>query len=147
MTSPSPLATIGALYPALDDMPPLLLSLDLMVKQDRAPSGMTGLLSIGVRTRLPVTADCGQAPRVIQWWHAHFTPKGIDTELTLEAPLDATSVLVMGEAEATALVERGALPSPAETLELFGDKDLLIRFIQRYCASRSWLQMRMGGDA
>ena len=60
-----PFPTIDALHPALEQMPPLLLSLDLIVKRDQAPSGLVGLLSIGVQSTLPVVGEASDAPAVL----------------------------------------------------------------------------------
>jgi hypothetical protein len=127
-------ARIGTVDPMKDDQgrgADLLTIVDAMVRRDRGPSGLTGEIGVGV-----VTADHRET-----WWRARF---GAAPEIGFvdELPWSAEALLVLGEAEAAAILQGRALPTSPDLLEIHGDRDLFDRFLERYVYARNVVSLR-----
>ena len=110
----------------------LLTLLNAVVLNDQGPSGLRGQVAIGVRG-----AD-GE-----QWWTAFLHPQA-RCEFIDARPEGAESALLLGVAEADSILKTGAPPENPELLVLYGDRDLLMKFLARYQPQGGMLSLRVG---
>ena len=112
--------------------PPLLESLDALVKAQAGPNGLRGHLCIGVR---------GDGPT--RWWHAAFDGGVPVTQFIDQLPdnVDVAVGLEAGEAEA-ALTSWSAPPRRGLPGLVAGDQALLTRFLERYLTHQSLIDLR-----
>ncbi|MBI5509985.1 MAG: hypothetical protein HY903_14610 [Deltaproteobacteria bacterium] len=110
----------------------LLAALHAMVSADKAPPGLKGSIAVGV-------VDAAGA----LYFVATFG-KAVRTEISDTLPT-VDAALVMGEAEANAILDTGALPPKPELLVKQGGSALLAKFVSRYLQRQSLLDLRAGG--
>ncbi len=104
----------------------LLESLDALVREDAAPSGFAATLAFAVR----IDGDT-------RWWRVTCGARAQGAFVDEPGPCDAS--LLMGEAEARAIVAEGRVPDDARLLRASGERALLERFVRRYVTvRRAW---------
>ncbi|MFO0725517.1 MAG: hypothetical protein U1E65_17165 [Myxococcota bacterium] len=117
----------------VDANPPLLEALDALVRAQPGPMGLSGSVCFGVRG----------AERA-RWWRASFDARGGSTAFFDQLPAEVDVAVGLDPEEAAAIL-RGAIDEPpGEGLRLVaGDRALLARFVERYVARRSMLDLRV----
>ena len=98
----------------------LLRILDAVVRADLASPGFTGDLCVGVQ----------DASGTSWWWFQVGT--SVVTSFSSEMPENTDALLILGEKEASSLIETGEPPTSPEVLFLSGDRELFTRFSERY---------------
>lgn len=104
----------------LDDVPPFLLGLELIVSKDGAAPGFRGSLAIGVEERARTT-----------WWIAEADER-METRFQAIRPAAADCLMLFDADRAV--------------LEAEGDRRVLDRFAARYGDGLSWLGAQSGRD-
>src|SRR5688572_22998804 len=94
----------------------LLRILDAVVRADLASPGFTGDLCVGV-----------QGPSGARWWWLQLGTTVV-TSFPSEMPPNTDALLILGEKEASAIVETGELPAAPDLLLISGDRELFGRF-------------------
>lgn len=110
----------------------LLLALDYLVRSEGGVSGLRGKICVGVQT----------GPQQ-DWWQVVFGNR-TDVAFVPRPDSDADAVFLLGEREAESILETGELPPDPQLLQVAGSKALLHRFVDRYTASMTTLDLRSG---
>lgn len=103
----------------------LLGLLDAITQLDAQPSGLQGTLVVGVRSGGSV-----------RWWSVLLDSTPVERTFSSDRPAAATTVLLLGEEEAEAILTTGRLPRTLELLEIEGDRALVTQFLRRYAPYR-----------
>lgn len=103
----------------------LLGLLDALTQLDPQPSGLQGTLVVGVRS--------GES---LRWWSVALEATPVERTFSTDRPATATTTMLLGEAEAEALLTSGLLPRSLDLLEIEGDRTLVTRFLHRYAPYR-----------
>lgn len=117
--------------------PPLLESLDALVRAQPGPTGLKGSVCFGVR-----------GAHSTRWWRADFGSGGAVTDFLDYLPAHVDVAVGLDPDEAAALLaDDDAEPRPEGLRLIAGDAELLSRFISRYVARQSMLGLRASKGA
>jgi hypothetical protein len=111
-----------------EDVHDFLRVLDAVVARDRGPSGLSGTLTLSVESAGP-------------WWTARFERGWTKTEIGPRPP-DPTASIVLGAADAEAILATGRLSSRPD-LRVDGEVDLVERFAKRFFVRKGMVALRV----
>lgn len=110
----------------------LFALLDGCLESDAGPAGFRGKIGVGVLSA-----------RGPAWWVCDFT----DTSIRYRSaafPEDCAAALLMGQTEVCRLLD-GQDIGRNPTIQIFGDRGLLLRFLERYVKREEALGLQMAG--
>jgi hypothetical protein len=94
--------------------------LDAWVRKDGAQAGFAGEIAVGLRGAFGT-----------RWWLARLGGVA-QCEFVADLPDRVDACLLLGEAEARSLLDEGALPDDVSCFYLYGDEELVKKFLHRY---------------